>query len=62
MQPIPPFICKFCGLPSYIDPADQSPPPDYCHESDHGLPDEEDADGDLFEDIDLNSMGAQEDV
>ena len=30
------FICKFCGAPSYIDPYDQVPPPDYCHESDHG--------------------------
>ena len=31
-----PFTCVFCGLPSFLDPSDQSPPPDYCHESDHG--------------------------
>ena len=29
-----PFTCKYCGRPSWIDPSDQSPPPDYCH--DHG--------------------------
>ena len=28
--------CKYCGAPSYVDPSDQCPPPDYCHESDHG--------------------------
>ena len=32
----PPFICKFCGAPSWIDPSDQWAPPDYCHEADHG--------------------------
>lgn len=31
-----PFTCKYCGMPSWIDPSDQSPPPDYCHEVDHG--------------------------
>ena len=31
-----PFTCKYCGLPSWIDPSDQSLPPDYCHEIDHG--------------------------
>ena len=36
----PPFHCIFCGMPSWVDPSDQSPPPDYCHESDHGSPDE----------------------
>ena len=35
----PPFTCLFCGMPSWVDPSDQSPPPDYCHESDHGEPD-----------------------
>ena len=30
------FTCKYCGMPSWIDPSDQSPPPDYCHEIDHG--------------------------
>lgn len=32
----PPFVCKFCGAPSWIDPSDQEPPTDYCHENDHG--------------------------
>lgn len=31
-----PFTCKYCGMPSWIDPSDQAPPPDYCHEIDHG--------------------------
>lgn len=31
-----PYVCKFCGFPSWIEPSDQTPPPDYCHESDHG--------------------------
>ena len=30
------FTCKYCGMPSWIDPSDQSPPPGYCHEIDHG--------------------------
>jgi hypothetical protein len=33
-----PYKCKYCGCPSWYDPSDQSPPPDYCHESDHGEP------------------------
>jgi hypothetical protein len=33
-----PHRCKFCDSPSWVDPSDQSPPPDYCHESDHGEP------------------------
>lgn len=37
----PPYRCIFCGAPSWVDPSDQTPPPDYCHESDHGEPDEE---------------------
>ncbi len=32
-----PFTCKYCGIPSWIDSSDQSPPPDYCHEIDHGM-------------------------
>lgn len=32
----PPYQCKYCGAPSWYEPADQIPPPDYCHESDHG--------------------------
>lgn len=34
-------VCKFCGAPSQVDPADQSPPPDYCHPEDHLSDDEE---------------------
>ena len=30
-----PFVCRFCGAPSWVHPADQTPPPDYCHEGDH---------------------------
>lgn len=37
--PVAPYRCKFCGAPSWYDPTDQTPPPDYCHESDHGEPD-----------------------
>lgn len=32
----PPYRCAYCGAPSWLHPADQEPPPDYCHESDHG--------------------------
>lgn len=31
-----PHTCKFCGAPSWIEPEDQTMPPDYCHEGDHG--------------------------
>jgi len=31
-----PFTCKYCGSLSWLDPVDQTPPPDYCHDSDHG--------------------------
>ena len=31
-----PFKCKYCGADSWIDPSDQTPPFDYCHEIDHG--------------------------
>lgn len=34
----PPYSCVFCGAPSWVDPSDQSPPPDYCHPEDHGTP------------------------
>lgn len=37
---IAPHTCKFCGAPSWIDPSDQTMPPAYCHESDHGDPDD----------------------
>lgn len=30
-------LCKYCGQPSDIDPSDQSPPVDYCHDTDHQL-------------------------
>lgn len=39
----PPYTCKFCGAPSWVDPFDQEAPPDYCHESDHGEPPEQEA-------------------
>ena len=35
----PPYRCMYCGAPSWYPPIDQTPPPDYCHESDHGDPD-----------------------
>lgn len=35
----PPFKCKFCGLPSWIDPSDQTAPPTYCYDLHHGEPD-----------------------
>lgn len=38
----PEHTCKYCGAPSYVDPSDQCPPPDYCHESDHGEPEDDD--------------------
>lgn len=36
----PPYRCTFCGSPSWIDPSDQTPPPDICHDADHGRPEE----------------------
>lgn len=39
MEPqTPPYECLFCGAPSWVDPSDQTPPPAYCHEADHGEP------------------------
>lgn len=32
---VPQYRCLYCGAPSRVDPADQRPPPDYCHEGDH---------------------------
>lgn len=29
------FTCRYCGSPTDVDPSDQTPPADYCHESDH---------------------------
>lgn len=34
----PPFKCRYCGAPSWVDPSDQVTPPTFCHESDHGSP------------------------
>lgn len=34
-KPLYPYTCIFCGAPSQLEPIDQSPPPDYCHPSDH---------------------------
>lgn len=33
----PPHQCRFCGQPSWLDPADQPAPPDVCHPADHGV-------------------------
>ncbi len=27
-----PFSCKYCGMPTGVDPSDQVAPPDYCGE------------------------------
>ncbi|GAA4492856.1 hypothetical protein [Pseudaeromonas paramecii] len=32
----PPYICQFCGAPSWLHPSEQSAPADYCSDSDHG--------------------------
>lgn len=40
-RPEPPYRCRFCGAPSWLDPSDQTPPPDYCHPEDHGSPDDD---------------------
>jgi hypothetical protein len=29
------YTCKYCGMPSQVDPSDQEPPADYCMEADH---------------------------
>lgn len=42
MSEKPPYSCKFCGAPSWIEPNDQDLPPDYCHPGDHGEPIEDD--------------------
>jgi len=31
----PPHSCKYCGRPTWRDPADQIRPVDYCHYDDH---------------------------
>jgi hypothetical protein len=32
-----PFVCRFCGAPSWVEPAEQVQPIDYCHPGDHEL-------------------------
>lgn len=36
-----PYLCRFCGAPSWIPPSEQTAPPDYCHPSDHGAPEDQ---------------------
>ena len=36
----PPYTCQFCGMPSWYDESEQTMPPDYCHPSDHGEPED----------------------
>lgn len=36
--PPAPYRCKYCGAPSWRDPAEQVPPVDYCHFGDHNGP------------------------
>lgn len=36
----PPYECQFCGAPSWLDESEQTAPVDYCHEGDHGEPEE----------------------
>lgn len=33
-----PFVCRYCGAPSYIDQSDQDLPADLCHPENHGEP------------------------
>lgn len=35
-----PYRCRFCGALSWLHPVDQLPPSDYCHQGDHGEPDQ----------------------
>lgn len=49
-----PYRCPFCGAPSWVEPSDQSPPADYCGESDHEEPDNADAiPSSIFSDTDV---------
>ena len=54
-----PYECVYCGRPSWVDPTDQRPPPDYCHESDHGEPDEFEPDEPVRETIGHNAHRGQ---
>ena len=33
----PAYRCKFCGEKSFVEPADQHKPADYCTDFDHGV-------------------------
>lgn len=35
-----PHNCPWCGADAWRDPSDIDPPVDYCHEGDHGTPEE----------------------
>lgn len=35
-----PHRCIACGSPSWVDPSDQVPPADICHDADHGRSEE----------------------
>jgi hypothetical protein len=35
MKTTAPYTCKFCGLPSWVDPSDQERPVDVCPTSSH---------------------------
>jgi hypothetical protein len=39
------YRCLFCGAPSWREPSEQTAPPSYCHESDHGEPEVHELDG-----------------
>ena len=58
----PPYTCKLCGAPSWVDPFDQEAPPDYCHESDHGEPPEQETQpvGDVIEAVHLVGFGRKD--
>ena len=30
-----PYRCQYCGMPSWVEPAEQIAPVDYCHDDDH---------------------------
>ena len=43
-----PYKCIFCGAPSWLEPNEQTMPPDYCREEDHGTPED-------YEDYDVGA-------
>lgn len=53
MTPAPtrPYNCVFCGAPSWLHPADQAPPADYCGEMHHGDPEVELIEGEEAEEL-----------